>query len=91
MGSDKIIKRGDDIPWNIVDDEAVLLNLDSGHYYSLNESGRRIWELLDGNNTISDVISAICEEFCVKRENAAKDINTLVDELLEEKLVSAVC
>ena len=86
----RVIKRAEDIPWNVVDDEVVLLNLDSGHYYSLNESGRRIWELLDGENTIPDIIGVICEEFNVDQEKAVKDINELIDELLNEKLVSAV-
>ncbi len=86
----RVIKRAEDIPWNVVDDEVVLLNLDSGHYYSLNESGRRIWELLDGENTIPDITSVICEEFNVDQEKAVKDINELIDELLNEKLVSAV-
>lgn len=90
MKSSVIVKRGEDTPWNIVDDEVVLLNLDSGHYYSLNESGRRVWELLDGENTIPDIINAICEEFDVEEQEATKDINTLIDELLKEKLASTV-
>ena len=90
MDDTRIVKRGEDTPWNIVDDEVVLLNLDSGHYYSLNESGRRIWELLDGENTIPDIISVICKEFDVAQEDAAKDIDTLINGLLEEKLASAV-
>jgi trimethylamine:corrinoid methyltransferase-like protein len=90
MKNESIVKRGEDTPWNIVDDEVVLLNLDSGHYYSLNESGRRVWELLDGENTIPDIINTICEEFDVEQQEAAKDINTLIDELLKEKLASTV-
>ncbi len=90
MDSGKIIKKGEDTPWNIVDDEVVLLNLDSGHYYSLNESGRRIWELLDGKNTIPDIVNIICNEFDIEQKKAADDINSLVDDLLKEKLASAV-
>lgn len=90
MENESIVKRGDDTPWNIVDDEVVLLNLDSGHYYSLNESGRRVWELLDGENTIPDIIKTLCEEFDVEQQEAAKDVNTLIDELLKEKLAFKV-
>jgi hypothetical protein len=90
MDSGKIIKKGEDTPWNIVDEEVVLLNLDSGHYYSLNESGRRIWELLDGKNTIPDIVNIICNEFDIGQKEAAEDINNLIDELLKEKLASAV-
>lgn len=87
---ERIIKKGEDTPWNIVDDEVVLLNLDSGHYYSLNNSGRHIWELLDGKNKISDIIQAICTDFEVEPNEATKDVNILVDELLKEGLASAV-
>ena len=87
---DRIIKKGEDTPWNVVDDEVVLLNLDTGHYYSLNESGRRIWELLDGNNSVPDVVRVICEEFDVEQKAAVKDVNTLLDELLKEGLASTV-
>jgi trimethylamine:corrinoid methyltransferase-like protein len=81
---DRVIKKGNDTPWNAVDDEVVLLNLDSGYYYSLNESGRRIWELIDGKNKISDIARIICEEYDVKNDDAIKDVNVVVDELLAE-------
>jgi hypothetical protein len=83
----QVLKRAADTPWNVIDEEAVLLNLDSGHYYILNETGCRIWELLDGKKTIADIAAHICQEYEVDENLAAKDTANILEELLKEKLV----
>ncbi len=86
----QIFRKKNDTPWNVIDDEAVVLNLDSGHYYILNETGCRIWELLDGKSSIDDIADKICQEYEVDRNAAQKDTVRIISELEEEKLVEAV-
>ena len=40
----------------------VLLHLESGEYYGLNDIGCRVWELIDGERTVPDVVDAIRSE-----------------------------
>lgn len=40
---DDIVKKSPRITWERLDGECVLLNLDNGSYFSLNEVGAAIW------------------------------------------------
>ena len=83
-----IFHRTQETPWNNIDDEAVVLNLDNGHYYVLNETGRRIWELLDGKLSVAQIASVICEEYDVDQQQSISDVIKLMDELSAEDLVA---
>ena len=74
--------------FRIINDEAVILNLDSSVYYTLNEVGARIWDLCDGTNNIENIAATICNEFEVTREIAFKDILELMNDLSQEGLIT---
>jgi len=79
--------RSEATAFRIIDGEAVILNLDNGVYYSLDEVGAKVWDLCDGSNSIKDIIMVICEEFEVKGQTAGEDILEFMEELLKESLV----
>ncbi len=86
----QVVTKGKEIPWNFIDEEAVLLNLDSGHYYILNDTGRRVWELLDGEHTVEEIVECIFEEYEVEREKASQDVFRLLEELEGELLIEVL-
>jgi Coenzyme PQQ synthesis protein D (PqqD) len=71
----------------VVGGEAVLLDIESGEYFSLNRVGSRIWELCDGTRSAAGIISVICEEFDVDEDVATADTHEVLDEFKKEKLV----
>jgi len=61
-----------------INDEYLLIPLtgniaDMDSLYRLTETGAFIWELVDGERTISDITSKVVEEFDVEPEIAEKD------------------
>lgn len=70
-----------------LDDEMVLLNLDSGEYFGLNDTGTRVWELLADGRSREEVIERLTEEFEVGGELATGHVAALCDELLEAGLL----
>ncbi len=85
--TEQVFQRTQETPWNTIDDEAVVLNLDNGHYYVLNQTGRSIWELLDGQRSVAQLASLICEEYKVDQQQALADVGKLMGELAAEGLV----
>lgn len=79
--------RTKDACFRVIDNEAVILNLHNSVYYSLNEVGARIWELCDGQHSISGIAGIICQEFEVEEEEVQRDIRELITDLEAEKLV----
>ncbi|MBE0428992.1 MAG: PqqD family protein [Thermoleophilia bacterium] len=71
-------------------DDAVLLHVQRGDYYSLNKVGARLWSITDGSKTIGDLAGEITEEFEISREEAEKDIIELAGQLAKEGLVKVV-
>lgn len=70
-----------------MDGEAVLLDLSTGRYYTLNRVGSVIWEHCTGHHTISDIQAVLCDRFDVAPERALEDLVSLVNELIQEGLL----
>jgi len=70
-----------------IDSTSVLLNLENGRYYSLNNTGTYAYSLFDGKQDLKNVAVQIAEEFGVEESEAGKDLEELVVELQKEGLV----
>ena len=70
-------------------DLLVLLDLDTGEYYNLDEVGTRIWELCDGARTVADIARHIGEEFDASSQAVERDVLIFLEELAQDKLVNA--
>ena len=71
-----------------LDGEAVLLNLDTKLYFSLNATGVTIWKLLDEGLTLGQIGERLFHEYDVTPEKAQQCVLDLVGQLNDEKLVS---
>ena len=71
-----------------LDGEAVLLNLDTKLYFSLNATGVTIWKLLGEGLTLGQIGERLFQEYDVTPEKAQQCVIDLVDQLNDEKLVS---
>jgi len=70
--------------------EAVLLNLATKMYYTLNETGLRIWQMLSSDRTLGEISETLSGEFNVTPEKAKESVFNLIGELTAEKLVKVV-
>lgn len=68
--------------------ERVILDLDRGVYYGLNEVGARIWAMMESPTTVNNIIDTIVEEYGdVSRDQCRDDVFQLLGELEERKLI----
>jgi len=82
-----VFSRSPDVNSTVLDREAVLLNLENGVYYSLNPVGTAIWESLNGDRSLEEVLSALRERFDVPNDVARDDLEALVARLRQEGLI----
>lgn len=84
-----VVSASDDVVAREVAGETVLLNLASGTYFGLNETGTAIWELIEENSlTLEDICGAIEDEYQIPREDAESDVVALVEQLVEHGLLT---
>lgn len=69
------------------DAESVLLDLETRRYYTLNETGTRIWQLLSEGRPVSDIAVVLTSEFEVSENDARDHARALIDELVEDGLI----
>ncbi|MDQ3396353.1 MAG: PqqD family protein [Deinococcota bacterium] len=67
----------------------VLLNLDDGQYYALNEVGGRVWDLCDGSYRVSELVATICQEYDAPDGVVEADVLELLEELADAGLLAA--
>ena len=67
--------------------EAVILNLESGVYFGLNEAGARIWALIQQYGSLRKVLEAMQQEYEVAPQTLESDLLRLVEELQAKGLV----
>ena len=68
--------------------QTVLLRLDDGGYYALDEVGARIWELCDGDRDLTEIVAVLCGEFDASEKQVLADVVEFVDELRGEELLA---
>jgi hypothetical protein len=70
-----------------IDGETVIVNLDSGNYYSLDKVGAEIWGLIEKNASMTEITEHIVNRYNGEREEIEKAIEQLMDELQKEALI----
>lgn len=70
-----------------VDDEMVLLDMESENYFGLDEVGTSIWQAIEAYGNLEEVLSALLEQYDVEAEVLEKDLSNFVDNLLKSGLV----
>jgi hypothetical protein len=76
-----------DVKANLMDGEAVLLDLKTGAYFGLNKVGAHIWQLYADGQTLQDVIAGVCQRFAVEPDRAERDTRALTQKLVERGLL----
>ena len=81
-----VLKKSENIVFRRIEDEYILVPIrsnaaDLDYIYTLDEVGARIWELIDGARTVSDIRDIICSEYDVTPGTAAADLEALFTEL----------
>jgi hypothetical protein len=69
------------------DEGGVLLHLRSGEYHGVNELGLVIWELLDGERTVSEIVEAVRAQTDDAPPHLADDVVGFLDSMRELELV----
>ena len=79
--------NSDEVAAQVIDGEAIIINLSNGMYYSLNGVGGDIWSLIVEGRTLEEVAAAIDRRYQVESTQAREDVQRVVSELLDENLV----
>jgi hypothetical protein len=70
-----------------IDGESVLVNLDKGQYYGLNDVGTRLYQLLTNSPSVGAALDQALAEYGVDAATLERDALDLLERLAAEGLV----
>ena len=85
--TDSVVRRNEEVFASEIDNEVVMMNIQTGKYYGLDEIGSRIWELMKQKIKVKDLIKKLLEEYDVSEQECEKDVLELLMELQSNDLV----
>lgn len=73
-----------------IDGEAVIINLDSGNYYSLVDVGSFIWGLVEKGASASEVQDLVLQTYQANATDVDRGVEELLVQLQQENLIVPV-
>ncbi|HWK65879.1 MAG TPA: PqqD family protein [Rhizobiaceae bacterium] len=87
LAEDYLIRANGDVVFCELGGELALLDLHSNTYYGLNKVGARIWDLLQEPRSVSQLCEAVTEHYDVDPLRCRADVEALVRQLANAKLI----
>lgn len=90
---DSIYVPSEDVVARIIEDELIIVPLVAGvgdadeELYTMNETGRAIWTLLDGKKTLGEIVSILSDEYSAIPEVIEHDVLGIMKELANRRMV----
>ncbi len=75
------------VTWRKAGSNAVILNLETSEYYTANETGTFIWELLSSGKKPAVIAEALAAEYSIAGEQAASDLSAFLRDLAKLKIL----
>jgi hypothetical protein len=74
---------------HLLQNELVLLNLNTGVYCGLDPVGTRIWQLMQTRpaRSLQQIVNVLVKEYDVDEERCIRDLRSLVARLEENRLI----
>jgi hypothetical protein len=87
LDKNSILQRAENVTFEVVADEAILIDITTGIYFSLNEVGTEFWQMLDGEQTVAQHATIIASKYEVEPDMVVADLLELAEEMAKDKLI----
>jgi Coenzyme PQQ synthesis protein D (PqqD) len=93
---DGVYRQSEDIVARNIEGELIIVPLVSGigdledELYTMNETGKAIWDRLDGKKKLREILAELSTEFEAPAGEIEKDLIGLVEELVRRKILVLV-
>lgn len=85
---DTVINKNLEIDDTDLDGEKVMMNLDKGQYFMMNEVGSRIWEMISEPINVKEIINTLRNEYEVDEETCKDTVIEFLGRLDNADLIS---
>jgi hypothetical protein len=72
---------------DVIDGEAIIIDLATGVYYSMRGIGGRIWSMVNERRSVGSMLEEIAGTYEVDADEARRDLHAILGQLLDEQLI----
>ena len=87
MTQQTILKRKSGLMTADMNGDAVMMDISTGKYFNLGQSGGRIWELLEQSMSVENLIKALIAEYDISYEKCMEDILPFLQQMVDKGLL----
>jgi len=87
IAASTVISRSPSVLVAEVGGEVVMMSIEQGHYFGLDDIGSDIWKRLDQPRAFSDLIDGLVADYDADREIIAADVRILLERMAEQDVV----
>ncbi|EHK2389211.1 lasso peptide biosynthesis PqqD family chaperone [Clostridium perfringens] len=84
---DSIVSQKEDVDVTELNKEKIMMDLDKGKYFMLNETGSAIWDTINEPKSVSEIIESIIKEYDIDRETCESKVLEYLEKLRHEEIV----
>ena len=84
------IRRNQNLTVSEMDREKVMLDVERGEYYALNEWAAAVWDHAGDLVTVGEMIQKLIEEYEVDYEQCLIDLQPFLQDMQSKKLIEVV-
>jgi hypothetical protein len=90
MAAESKIRRNPQVVYRrlVGDEGGVLLHLETGQYHGVNEIGALVWELLDGERRLEDILAEVESRVDGAPPTLHDEVTLFLSQLRERNLVT---
>jgi hypothetical protein len=85
--SSRFVINTSEVTGQVIDGEAIIMNLSTGMFYSTDKAGASIWSWIEQGLSVEEIIAEITTQYDVSEAQARLDLEELVGQLIGENLV----
>ena len=79
--------KTDNTAATVIDGEAIIVNLTTGVYYSMDKVGAEVWEMIGQGMSTLQIAAAVAARYEIEQDKARVDIERLTEKLGAEDLI----
>lgn len=83
-----VLERNNEIMTAEMGEELVMLHIDQGSYFGLDEIGREIWARIEKPISMGDLCAALQAEYDTEAETVETDVKIFITHLMRNDLVT---
>jgi hypothetical protein len=87
LRAESVFHIPDTIAWRTVEQDLIVLNVQSGEYYTFNDVAKSVWLCLSEGKPLATAVEQVVAEYEVTPATAEVDVRSFIETLLSDELI----